>query len=157
MTGTTGSGTAATAPDAGGDAGSDAGPGGRPGAAALALWAAVGALGALGLAGLLTVGVVLLAGAGALAVIAVRVRVLRAGWPAAVAGAAAGPALLAWLDRGGPGRVCETTATSLDCHDALSPWPFVAAAVVLVVAGAALVLRVSSARGSGPRPSPRSS
>ena len=44
---------------------------------------------------------------------------------------------LGWLNRGGPGDVCTSTASSTSCTSETSPWPFVAVAALLVVGSAA--------------------
>jgi hypothetical protein len=46
------------------------------------------------------------------------------------------PLLVAYLNRGGPGNVCTTTATSQSCTTEWSPWPWLAAGLLLVAAGA---------------------
>jgi len=56
-------------------------------------------------------------------------------------GAAAPLLFVAWLNRDGPGEVCTRTATGETCSDEWSPWPFVAVALVLAVAGVAVFLR----------------
>ncbi|AYN43872.1 hypothetical protein D9753_25385 [Streptomyces dangxiongensis] len=97
-------------------------------------WLAVGGCLALGLAALLSVGVVLIV----LAVVAA-VFLLRKGHRAAVAGGLAGLALplfhLAYLNRGGPGTVCHSTAGGQSCTDEYTPVPFLAGGALLFVAG----------------------
>lgn len=105
---------------------------------ALAVWGLVGALIGVGLMALLTVGPFLLAAAAVLALVAVAFRPLRSrAGGLAIAGLAAGPLVVAWLNRDGPGTVCVTTATSVSCTDEWSPWPFVAVGAVLVAVGVA--------------------
>ena len=58
-----------------------------------------------------------------------------------LAGAAVPLLYVAWLNRDGPGTVCTVTATETTCSDQWSPWPFVAVAVVLVVAGLVAFVR----------------
>jgi hypothetical protein len=64
------------------------------------------------------------------------------GWGMAglLSGAAAPLLLVAWLNRGGPGRVCTGDSRALTCTDEWSPWPFVGAAVLLAVAGLSVFL-----------------
>jgi hypothetical protein len=59
------------------------------------------------------------------------------GWGMAglLTGAAVPVLYVAWLNRDGPGQVCHHDATSVSCSDQLNPWPLVAVAVGLVVAG----------------------
>jgi len=42
---------------------------------------------------------------------------------------------VAWLQRDGPGTTCWQTATASGCDEHLSPLPWVAAGLVLIVAG----------------------
>ena len=56
-------------------------------------------------------------------------------------GSAAPLLYVAWLNRHGPGEVCTRTATSVSCADQWNPWPFVAVATALVVAGVVLYVR----------------
>jgi hypothetical protein len=85
-------------------------------------------------------------------------------WPGSRTSAALGlisglglmPLLVAYLNRGGPGNVCTTTtATSQSCTTEWSPWPWLAAGLVLVAVGAVafgwLRARLSPAP-SGPPP-----
>lgn len=58
-----------------------------------------------------------------------------------LSGAAVPVMYVAWLNRGGPGEVCSTTATSTSCTDEWSPWPFLVGAVVLAVAGVVVFAR----------------
>ena len=56
-------------------------------------------------------------------------------------GAAVPLLYVAWLNRRGPGEVCTRTSTGLSCGDEWSPWPLLAVAVALVVAGIVMFLR----------------
>ena len=102
-------------------------------------WMAAGALLGVALAGVATIGLLILP----LAVVAVTALVL---WPkgrnasafGVLAGLGAVPLYIAYLNRGGPGTVCTTTATGGGCSGEWSPWPFLAAGVLLIGAGAAL-------------------
>jgi hypothetical protein len=62
------------------------------------------------------------------------------GWAMAglVTGAAVPLLYVAWLNRDGPGSVCSGDGRALTCSDEWTPWPFLAAAVVLVVLGIAM-------------------
>ena len=105
-------------------------------------WVLVGAAVSVGIVGLLTIGVVfvllglLMGGAG----IAMRWTRNRAAFMA-ITGAAAGPLVLAWINWGGSGPVCQTSADVTGCVDRWSPWPFLAVAAVLVIVGLALATR----------------
>src|SRR5689334_3008526 len=98
------------------------------------LWLLVGALGGLGVLSLLTIGPILLLAAGALTVLCVVLRLLNRSVTALPAGLAVPVLYLAWLNRRGPGDVCDANG----CTGEWSPWPFVAVAVVLL--GVAVVL-----------------
>jgi hypothetical protein len=98
-----------------------------------AWWVVVGGVLGVALAGMLTIGIF---------VLPVGLVLLGIGWSkpvlrnesavAALAGLAVPALYLAWLNKDGPGTVC--TPAGVSCEDQYSPWPFVAVAVVLVVA-----------------------
>lgn len=105
-------------------------------------WTLVGALAGFVVLALLTIGVfvaplVVVLGAGGL----VSSRLRRGMAPGLLLGLSTAPLWLAWLNRSGPGTVCETTPVSQSCGEQLSPWPLLALAVVLAGAGLALVHR----------------
>ncbi|WNM29031.1 hypothetical protein RKE30_00720 [Streptomyces sp. Li-HN-5-11] len=101
-------------------------------------WLAVGALGSLGLLSILTIGAYLLP----VAVVAAGLLATRRGSRAGLAGVLSGlgvPLLyVAFLNRGGPGSVCTTTATGQSCADEYNPWLWLAAGVALLLAGVVL-------------------
>ncbi len=106
---------------------------------ACAWWSAVGVAVGAGLVGLITIGLIFL--------IAALVMTIPSLWSArlrnrsafmVLSGAAAGPLLLAWINKGGPGRVCRVEGAVTTCSDRASPWPFLVAAVLLVATGAFL-------------------
>jgi hypothetical protein len=68
---------------------------------------------------------------------------LELGWGMAgiISGAGLPVLYVGWLNRGGPGQVCTSTATSSECTDAWSPWPFVVVAVLLLVTGMVVFVR----------------
>ena len=125
----------------------------RPPPWAYLWWLLAGAVLGVGVVSLLTVGVVLVAGAAALAAVGVAWRSLRnSSCTAAVAGVGLAPLYLAWLNRSGPGTVCEALGDGSRCVERWSPWPFVVVAVVLlaVAAGLALAARRSTGAVRGP-------
>ena len=69
-------------------------------------------------------------------------------WPRARNRTAAGllsglglvPLFVAYLNRGGPGTVCVSTATSQSCTQEWSPWPWAGAGLALVTAGFVIFL-----------------
>jgi hypothetical protein len=107
-----------------------------------AWWLVVGALVGIGLAALLSIGVLLLVLAGVLALIGARATALRNRSVVAIpAGVGLAVLYLAWLNRGGPGSVCETAGATTTCTDQVSPWPFIAVAVSLVAVSVVLARR----------------
>lgn len=108
--------------------------------AAYGWWVLVGAVLGVGVAGMLTIGIFVLPVGIVLAVIGARQPALRT---RAVGGVLAGVGLIAlyiaWLNREGPGTVCHATATTSECGDQWSPWPFVAVAMLLVVISVAVL------------------
>ncbi|WP_458248755.1 hypothetical protein [Streptomyces sp. MAI_2237] len=125
------------------------GRGGVAGWCWFAGWLASGACAGVGLAALLTVGVPLV-----LLAVAAAGFLLWKGPRNAVAGLLAGLAaplfLLAYLNRDGPGNVCRAVAGGQSCTDEYAPAPFLAAGLVLAVAGLVLFVvlsRRSSAAG----------
>ena len=119
-------------------------------------WWLVGVLYGLGLVSVLTIGAYLLVAAGVLTALGAVSRPLRSGaWPLALAGAAAGPWTVGWLNRNGPGTVCEDVAGGVSCVDEWSPWPFAVAGLVAVAVGMGVLFvrsRPATGRGSAGRP-----
>jgi len=110
------------------------------GAGTFLAWAATGACLGTGLLTALTIGPFLLV----LAVIAAAILIWRRRLGIAAIGAVSGLGLIsfyiAYLNRQGPGQVCTMTATAQSCTTEWSPWPWLAAGVVLISAGLALFL-----------------
>jgi hypothetical protein len=119
-------------------------------------WSVVGVLYGLGLVSVLTIGVYLLVAAGVLTALGVVSRPIRSGpWPLALAGAAAGPWTVGWLNRNGPGTVCENIAGGVSCVDQWSPWPFAAAGLAAFALGIGVLFvrsRSATGRASAGRP-----
>jgi hypothetical protein len=122
-------------------------------------WAAVGAGACLALLGVLSIGLFVLP-----LVLAALIALLL--WPGgrtvaalgAVSGLGLVPLFVAYLNRGGPGNVCTTTATSQSCTTEWSPWPWLGAGLALVALGAVafglLRARLSQAPSAPPPPRP---
>jgi hypothetical protein len=110
------------------------------GAGTFLAWAATGACLDTGLLTVFTIGPFLLV----LAVIAAAVLTWRRRLGIATIGAASGVGLIsfaiAYLNRQGPGQVCTMTATAQSCTTEWSPWPWLAAGIVLISAGLTLYL-----------------
>jgi hypothetical protein len=107
----------------------------KPSWAAFGAWAAIGAGYSLGFLSILTIG------AGVLALTAVTTIALTR-WSSGMSGAfglvsgLAPPVFyIAYLNRDGPGTICTSGARSESCVDEWSPWPFIAAGLVLLAAG----------------------
>ncbi|MEY9871267.1 hypothetical protein ABH931_000732 [Streptacidiphilus sp. MAP12-33] len=107
-------------------------------------WAAVGGGAVTALLTVLTIGVyvaVLTLGA---AVLLGRTRRSHTGLPGLIAGAGVLPLVIAWLNRSGPGNVC----TPGECTEEWSPWPWLAAGVVLIAVGTAVWGTQQARRGT---------
>ena len=111
-----------------------------------ALWAAVGAGGVLGVLTAPTIGLFVLPLTVALAAVLVWRRRVRLAGPGIVTGLGLLPCYIAYLNRGGPGVVCTTSATGGSCTQEWSPWPWLAVGAGFVVAGAVLQVRASRRR-----------
>jgi hypothetical protein len=106
-------------------------------------WLLVGACGGIGVAAILTVGVLFVLLAAAVAVF-----LLRKGPRGAVVGGVSGLALplcyLAYLNRSGPGDVCRSVAGGQTCVEEYAPVPFLLVGLLLVAAG--LVVHAATGR-----------
>ena len=113
----------------------------RPGLWIFALWAGAGAVLCLAALTALTIGVFVLPAAVA-ALIALLVWQRSRNHSAAGLLAGAGTLLfcVAYLNRGGPGTVCTTSASGTECMDEFSPWPWLVAGLLLVAAGTCVFL-----------------
>jgi hypothetical protein len=114
-------------------------------------WTAVGAGAVLGALTILTIGIFVLPGtallAGFLAWSGHRLRGRLIG-PSLLTGAGIIPVCVSYLNRGGPGNVCTTSATGGSCTQEMSPWPWLAGGLLLVAGGVTLglVLQRTSTR-----------
>lgn len=116
----------------------------RAGPVGFVLWALVGAGMALGISviGLFTAPVAL--------VLALVLLWLGQGTDAAGFGLLAGPAavagLIAYLNRSGPGAVCSHSGGGLTCEDESNPWPWLVAAIALLLLSVLLYARARRQR-----------
>jgi hypothetical protein len=115
----------------------------RPGHATLVGWLSFLAWMSVGAAiafGFLSLGTFVLAPAVLIGIWLAFQRSLRRGAFGLMAGLGAILLFVAWLNRGGPGNVVTRTATSVSSTDAWDPRPWLAAGLVLVIAGVAAQL-----------------
>ena len=105
-----------------------------------AAWTLVGATWSLTLIGIASIGLfVLPAAVGATVVVALRAP-SSSGLPGLVTGLGLPPLWVAYLNRSGPGNVCTSSHGVETCVQALDPWPWLGATIVLVTAGIAIFL-----------------
>jgi hypothetical protein len=122
------------------------------GGVSIAYWAFVGALWAFGTAAALTIGPFFLAGATILAILGFTLRRIEIRYaPAVLIGGSVAPFYVAWLNRRGPGEVCEQIENGVRCSEQWSPWPLVGVGLILVATGLVL-LHLVPRLGKGPRP-----
>jgi hypothetical protein len=100
-----------------------------------AAWAAVGILYAVAVLGVLSIGLLVMPVAVAATVLLGRRSDGWVGTPGVLSGLAVPLLAVAYLNREGPGEVCHSTAQTQSCSELWNPWPFVAVAVALLVAG----------------------
>ncbi|MFJ9634799.1 hypothetical protein ACIRU8_44635 [Streptomyces sp. NPDC101175] len=98
-------------------------------------WLGIGAAGSLALLTIPTIGLYLFPLAAVAAGAVAFRRGARHGLPGLLSGLGLPLLYVAYLNRRGPGTVCTTTATSQSCVDEWSPWLWLAAGVVLFLAG----------------------
>jgi hypothetical protein len=95
------------------------------------MWTVVGAAYGLTVAAALTIGIFVLPFAVIATVGLALVRRSHRGLAGLLGGPGVILAYIAYLNRGGPGEICRATADGQTCTERASPWPFLAAALVL--------------------------
>ncbi len=109
-------------------------------------WMAVGAGLSFGVLAILSIGVFVLAAT----VIATFFLARRPDAGAGVAGLVSGLGLpllyVAFLNRSGPGTICNATATGTSCSDQWSPWPWLLIGSALIVIGLAWFIAANRRR-----------
>lgn len=109
-------------------------------------WLLVGCAASLGVLSILTIGIFVLPVAGAAVVVLATRRGAIDGVPGFLSGLSVPLFYVAYLNRDGPGTVCEVTRGGGHCTDEWSPWPWFAAGVVLFIAGVAIFVWVQRSR-----------
>ena len=100
-------------------------------------WVGLGTVGSLAVLATFTPLVFLVPVVGLLALALVTRPRARAAAPALACGLALPVLFVAWLNRDGPGNICTITPSSTSCVEEWSPWPFLAVAAALLLAGIA--------------------
>ncbi|MFF4504689.1 hypothetical protein [Streptomyces sp. NPDC001401] len=122
-------------------------------------WFIVGGLASLSLLTALTIGVYLLpVTVVAAALLVTARRNSSVGLPGLVSGLGIPLLYVAFLNRGGPGNVCTTTATGQSCVDEYNPWAWLAAGVAFLLCGivlGAVLQRRTTRADSRPLTGPR--
>jgi hypothetical protein len=104
-----------------------------------ALWASIGGLFALTLLGALTIGVFVLLVPVMATLVLRRIPNAVAGRPGIITGAAIPVFYVAFLNRHGPGNICNSN--HFHCHDEWNPWPWLLAGIGVAVTGAVVFTR----------------
>jgi hypothetical protein len=112
----------------------------------LAGWFLAGAALSSGLLAALTIGPVLWLVAVVLIVVTLRLGGGNASAYGALAGVGATLLYVAWLNRNGPGNVCVSTPTEQSCTEEWSPWPWLAAGLLLVGVGVTALVALAPQR-----------
>jgi MYXO-CTERM domain-containing protein len=103
-----------------------------------AAWLVIGAGYALSLLGAASIGLFMLPLPVLATILLARRQHANAGLPGLISGLGIPLLYVAYLNRAGPGTICTMiTGGGQDCTDEWSPWPWLAAGVVLLVLGAA--------------------
>jgi len=102
-----------------------------------AVWLIVGASYAVSILGAASIGLFLLPLPALATILLARRPHANSGLPGLISGLGIPLLYVAYLNRAGPGTICTTTSAGQYCTDEWSPWPWLAAAVVLLVLGAA--------------------
>lgn len=100
---------------------------------AFILWAIVGAGIAFGAMSIMTIGVPFLVAAVAGGVALALSSWARRGVIGILAGVAVPLFYVAYLNRSGPGLICESYGDGASCLDAWNPWPLVAVGIALLI------------------------
>lgn len=102
-----------------------------------AAWLIIGAGYALSLIGAASIGLFVLPLPALATILLARRPHASSGLPGLISGLGIPLLYVAYLNRAGPGTICATITGGQDCTDEWSPWPWLAAAVSLLVLGLA--------------------
>jgi len=102
-----------------------------------AVWLIVGAGYALSVLGIASIGLFLLPLPTLATILLARRPHASSGLPGLISGLGFPLLYVAYLNRAGPGTICTTIPAGEHCAEESSPWPWLAAAVTLLVLGAA--------------------
>jgi hypothetical protein len=102
-----------------------------------AAWLIIGASYALSLLGAASIGLFVLPLPVLATILIVRRQHARSGLPGLISGLGIPLLYVAYLNRAGPGTICTTITGGQDCTGEWSPWPWLAAAVILLGLGLA--------------------
>jgi hypothetical protein len=100
-------------------------------------WLLVGASFAVSLIGIMSIGLFVLPIPVVATLLLARRRQTTTGLPGLISGLAVPLLYVAYLNRAGPGTICAAVAGGQECTDEWSPWPWLAAGVILLVVGIA--------------------
>jgi hypothetical protein len=109
-----------------------------------AAWSAIGGLFALSLLGAASIGVFLLVVPVVATVLLFRIPQARVGRPGLITGVSLPMFFVAYLNRHGPGNICNETR--LRCHEEWNPWPWVLVGIVAASTGAVAYVRTWKSR-----------
>ncbi len=114
-------------------------------------WLLVGTAASLGVLSILTIGIFVLPIAGIACIVLLSRRASIIGLPGFLSGLSLPLFYVAYLNRDGPGTVCDVTrGGGSSCTDEWSPWPFFALGVLLFLAGIAIFVVVQRNRDRPP-------
>jgi hypothetical protein len=102
-----------------------------------AAWLIIGAGYALSLLGAASIGLFVLPLPVLATILLARRQHAKGGLPGLISGLGIPLLYVAYLNRAGPGTICTTIPGGVDCTDEWSPWPWLAAAVILLALGVA--------------------
>ena len=102
-----------------------------------AFWLIIGAGYALSLLGAASIGLFVLPLPVLATILLARRRQAHSGLPGLISGFGIPLFYVAYLNRAGPGTICTTITSGQNCTDEWSPWPWLAAGVILFALGAA--------------------